>query len=285
MRTVSPALLAHMAGGTTTLAWCWKATRRDAQVFGFTNVDRDLVVAGVTYQAATGFTASAVEGRLDLSVPNLEVVGLLDSASITESDLLGGKWDGCLIEIFEVNYADLAQGIMVLASGRIGNVSTGRQAFNAEVRGLLQQLQQPVGGYYTKTCTAVFGDALCKFDVEALRVSATVTSVNNRAAFTTALAQALDYFGAGVVTWTAGLNAGLSMEVSAFGAGIFTLNAAMPFNIAAGDTFTVVPGCRKRRTEDCVMKWANAVNFRGFPDVPLNDVVLGSAAVPSTGGT
>jgi uncharacterized phage protein (TIGR02218 family) len=284
MKTASTALKAHYAQSVTTIARCWKCTRMDSQVFGFTNVDVDIVFEGVTYLAATGFIPSALEGRLDLSVPNMEVHGYLDSSAITENDLLGGKWDGCAVEIFEVNYADLTQGRMILSTGKIGNVTTGRQAFNAEVRGLLQQLQQPVGGYYTKTCTAVFGDAFCKFDVEALRVSGTVTSVNNRAAFTTALAQALDYFGAGVVTWVTGLNAGLSMEVSAFGAGIFTLNAAMPFNIAAGDNFTVVPGCRKRITEDCVMKWSNAINFRGFPYVPLNDVVLGSAAVPSSGG-
>lgn len=282
MRSASAAFLAHLAQGTTTIARCWKCTRLDGQVFGFTNVDTDIVFGGVTYLAATGITPSALEGKLDLSVPNMEVQGYLDSSAITEGDLLGGKWDGCDVEIFEVNYKDLTQGRMVLATGKIGNVNAGRQAFTAELRGLLQVLQQPVGGYYTKTCTANFGDSKCKFNVEALRVAGTVSGVTNRAVFATALGDADDYFGAGVITWTSGLNNGMRMEVSSFAAGAFTLNAAMPFNIAVGDTFTVVPGCRKRRTEDCKAKWDNVVNFRGFPDVPLNDVVLGSAGVTRT---
>ncbi len=277
MRTTSPAYKAHMGQGTTTIARCWLCRRVDGTVFGFTSVDVDLVFGGVRYEAATGFTPSALEGKLDMSVPNLEVSGFLDSASITENDLLGGKWDNCEVEIFEVNHRDLTQGRMILATGKTGNVTAGRNAFNAELRGLLQALQQPVGGYYTKTCTAVFGDAKCGYDVEALRVAGTVTGATNRAVFATALGQASDYFGAGVITWLTGANAGLLMEVASFAAGAFTLSAAMPFNIAAGDTFTVVPGCRKRRTEDCKDKWANVINFRGFPDVPLNDRVLGNA--------
>ncbi|MGH6625138.1 MAG: DUF2163 domain-containing protein [Burkholderiaceae bacterium] len=282
MRAAGAALLAHYAQGSTTLARCWKCLRADGQVFGFTSVDIDIEFEGVTYKAATGFTPSAMEGKLDMSVPNLEVQGFLDSASITESDLLGGKWDNCEVEIFEVNYRDLTQGRMILATGKTGNVSAGRVGFIVELRGLLQTLQQPVGGYYTKTCPANFGDSKCGYNVEALRVSGTVSGVTNRAVFATALGQAADYFGAGVLTWTAGPNNGLKMEISAFTAGLFTLNAAMPFNIAVGDAFTVVPGCRKRRTEDCKTRWANVVNFRGFPDTPLNDKVLGSAGVTKT---
>ena len=280
MRAASGALLAHMAQGTTTLAHCWKCTRRDAQVFGFTDVDVDIVFDGTTYLASTGVTPSAIVGRIDLSVPNLEVVGALDSSAITEADLLGGKWDGCAVEIFEVNYRDTSMGRMILATGKVGNVTAGRQTFTAELRGLLQALQQPVGGTYTKSCAATFGDARCAFNVEALRVSGAVTSVTNRAAFATGMGEASDYFGAGVITWVTGLNNGLLMEVSSFAGGSFTLNAAMPFNIAVGDTFTVIPGCRKRRTEDCKDKWVNVINFRGFPDTPLNDSVIGSGAVP-----
>lgn len=277
-RAASPALLGHLGAGSTTLARCWKCTRRDGLVFGFTSVDESFDFDGLRYEAATGFTPSALDSKLDLSVPNMELAGLLDSAAITERDLLGGAWDGCAVEVFEVNFRDLSQGRMILATGTTGNVSAGRTGFVAELRGLAQALQQPIGGYYTKTCTANFGDALCGFDVEALRVSGTVTVATTRAAFTTAMGQAADYFGAGVVTWTAGLNDGLRMEVASFTAGAFVLQSAMPFNIAAGDTFTVVPGCRKRLDEDCKTKWANVVNFRGFPHTPLNDKVLGSAA-------
>jgi hypothetical protein len=40
---------------------------------------------------------------------------------------------------------------------------------------------------------------------------------------------------------------------------------------------TAVPGCRKRRTEDCSAKFNNVVNIARLPDVPLNDKVIGNA--------
>lgn len=278
MKTQSATLAAHRAAGTTTLAHCWKITRTDGQVFGFTSCDLDLTFAGQLYLAATGFTPSAMQQSADLSVPNLEVTGMLDSASITEADLLAGRWDGAAVEIFEVNYRDLTMGRMILRTGKLGNVSAGRIAFHAELRGLTQQLQQPVGSVYAAACDATLGDARCGVNLPALQVAGAVTSVTDRRTFgDTSMTQVSDYFGAGVITWVTGANAGLKMEVRDFSAGGFVLVLPMPYDIAIGDTYTVVPGCRKRRTEDCKAKFNNVVNFRGFPDVPLNDKILGNA--------
>lgn len=283
MKTQSTALALHRAGGATTLAYCWKITRLDGVVFGFTSVDMDLIFAGQLYLAATGFTPSAMQQSADLSVPNLEVTGMLDSASITESDLLAGRWDGAAVEIFEVNYRDLSMGRMILRTGTIGNVSSGRVAFHAELRGLTQQLQQPVGSVYAAACDATFGDARCGINAIALQVAGTVSAVTSRRVFSTALGQVADYFGAGFILWNTGQNAGLKMEVRDFTGGGFALAQQMPFDISVGDTFTATPGCRHRRTEDCGAKWSNVVNFRGFPDLPQNDVVLGNAGSPVPG--
>lgn len=280
-RTVSPALLAHYAGTVTTIARCWKCTRLDNRVFGFTNVDQDVPFGGVTYLAATGIVPSALEGRLDLSVPNTEVHGFLDSSTITEADLLAGLWDGCVVEIFEVNYKDLTMGRMVLTTGTVGNVSAGLEAFTCELRDLAQALQQSIGEVYAAACPATLGDARCTKDLTTFTVTGAVTAVNGRRIFTdSARAEADDYFGAGLVTWLTGANAGASMEVAIFAAGLFTLCLPMAADIAVGDTYRAVAGCRKRRTEDCSVKFNNVVNFRGFPDVPLNDKVLGNATAP-----
>lgn len=282
MKTVSAQLLAHRAGGTTTLAWCWKVTRKDGQVFGFTSVDKNLIYDGQLYMAATGFTPSAVEGQIDLAVPNLELVGLLDSESITVEDLLAGKWDGASVEIFEVNYADLTQGRMILQVGNIGNVTAGSSGFKAEGRGLSQFLQQPVGEVYTPACAANLGDSRCGVSLTALTEVGAVTAVESWREFTdSGRGEASDYWGGGVVEWLTGLNAGLRMEVANFAAGVFTLHMMMPYEVAVGDTYSVIPGCRKRRDEDCFTKFNNVVNFRGFPDVPLNDKIIGNATAAS----
>lgn len=279
MKTASTALKAHQAQGTTTLAWCWKVTRQDTQVFGFTSVDKDLVVDGVTYAAATGITPTQIEATPDLAVPNLELAGFLDSDAITEADLLAGKWDGASVEIFEVNYADLTQGIMVLRAGALGQVEAGSLSYRAEGRGIAQALQQSIGRVYAPSCDATLGDTRCGVDLAPITVTGTVDLLNSRRIFgDTSRSEADGWFTGGVVTWTAGANDGLSMEVADFNTGGgFVLALPMPYDIAEGDTYSAVPGCLKRRAEDCVTKFNNVVNFRGFPDVPGNDKVVGNA--------
>lgn len=281
MKTRTPALAAHQAQACTTLAWCWKVTRRDALVFGFTSCDQRLSIDGITYEAASGFTPSALASSADLAVDNMEVTGLLDSATITEADLLAGLWDGARVEIFEVNWADLSQGRMLLRTGTLGNVSAGRNTFTAELRGLSQALQQPVGRIYAPLCDADLGDARCGVNIAALAVTGALTAVTSRSAFADSTrAEPADRFGAGLITFTSGACAGLSMEVRDHAAGgAFVLQLPMPRPLAVGDTYTLLPGCRKRRTEDCVGKYANVINFRGFPDLPLNDATLGNASV------
>lgn len=282
MKTQDYYLGLHRRTATTTLARCWLVTRVDEQVFGFTEHDTNITYLGVTYSAATGFTPSSLAARNDLSVQNMDLVGLLDSSAISEQELLEGRWDGAAVEVFELNYADTTMGKMILCSGTLGNVSVGNPTFNAEMRGVSQPLQQPTGEVYSAGCQADFGDSRCKLDAGDYTVAGEVTSVSSTEYFRvftdTTLVQASDYFGGGFVEWLTGDNAGLRMEVREFASGVVTLMLPMPNRITRTDTFNIVAGCRKRPV-DCKTKWAatNYVNFRGFPDVPLNDKILGNA--------
>lgn len=83
------------------------------------------------------------------------------------------------------------------------------------------------------------------------------------------------YYEQGVLTWLTGANAGVSMEVKAWtGAPSdqMTLELAMPYPIAVGDTFKVTAGCDK--TWRACISFNNALNFRGEPFVPGQDAVL-----------
>jgi uncharacterized phage protein (TIGR02218 family) len=44
--------------------------------------------------------------------------------------------------------------------------------------------------------------------------------------------------------------------------------------IQVGDTYSLIPGCKKRFSTDCVAKFNNGVNFRGEPHVPGLDAVI-----------
>jgi len=162
-KTISAALQAHIAGETTTLATCWKVTRSDSTVLGFTDHDRDITYDSVTYEASSGYTASQIRTTADLAVDNLDVTGLLISDGITEADLIAGLYDDAEVEIFLINWNDTSQGILKLpGKGWIGEVSLHRDTFVAEIRGLAQALQQVVGEIYTPVCRADFGDTRCQ---------------------------------------------------------------------------------------------------------------------------
>ena len=280
MKNISPALKLHLEGGSTTLARCWKCIRKDGRVFGFTSTDVDIVFEGVTYEAATGFTPSAIQSKADLSVANLEVQGQLDSDSITDDDIRAGLWDSCEIEVFDVNYRDLTMGKMNQAKGKTGEIRYGSNGFVTELRGLAQQMQQPIGELYSPTCRADFGDARCKFDLTAVTITGIVTDVSDSRVFIdSSRTEPNDYFNHGKFTFTSGLNAGLSMEIKSFVSDAFELYLDMPYEISIGDAYIAYPGCQKRFEEDCRDRWHNVINFRGEPHVPGND------ALAQVGGT
>jgi len=272
LKTISAGLATHLAGEVTTIATCWKATLSDGTVFGFTNHTDDLTVSSQLYKASTGQSATAIASNADLAVDNLDVIGFLDSAVITEADINRGRWDYASIEIFQVNYADLTQGTLKQRAGRLGEIRLSRAEFIAELRGLAQNLQQLIGQIYSASCRADFGDARCGLTLASYTFSGTVTTGGSTRTFTdSGRAEASDYFGAGKVTWVTGANAGYSMEVKSFAAGVFTLQLPMAQTITAGDTYTASAGCRKRFDTDCKTKFSNVVNFRGEPHVPGND--------------
>ena len=278
MKNLSPEFAAHVASGTTTLAWCWKLRRRDGAVLGFTEHDRDLTFGGVTYEAAGGFTASALESTGGLNIDNLDVAGALSSARLDESDLAAGFYDDAEIEIWRVNWQDADQRVL-MRKGNLGEVSRSGAAFTAELRGLAHRLNQPVGRLYQYGCDADFCDARCGLAASDWTAEGTVASAKgNREIEADGLgAYGTGHFARGVITFTSGANNGAAMEVKQHQAGgALELWRTMARDIAPGDTFTVTAGCDKQYAT-CREKFSNGANFRGFPHMPGSDFVIGSA--------
>lgn len=270
MKTASAGMIAHLAQDTTTLAWCWKVTRADAQVFGFTTHDRDITLSGVTYQADTGFLASAAQARAGASVDNMDVTGMIDSTVISEADLLAGVWDGAQIEVRVVNWADTSQNV-IMQTGTIGNVSLKGAQFTAEMRSLSQAMQQTVGRTMTRRCDADLGDARCGVTLATYTVTGTATA--NSSDRQTFSASDMPASIGGLLTWTSGANSGLSMEVKTASGGQIVLALPMPYDIASGDAYSVYAGCDKNAST-CSGTFSNIANFRGFPFIPGTDAVL-----------
>ncbi len=281
MKTLSTALKTHLAQEVTTLATCWKLTRRDGTVLGFTDHDQDIAFDGLTYEAATGFTPTAVESSAALNVDTLDIEGMLAAAHITEADLLAGRYDFAEIEVFLINYAAPQDGSMILRTGWLGEVRVQGGRFVAELRGLTQQLAQRIGELYSPACRADLGDARCQVNLSGVTVTGTVGSASGNSQFTDETRdEESGYFAGGVITFTSGGNAGLQMEIKAFTNGQFVLVLPMPYVISAGDDYEAVAGCDKTLAT-CVQRFDNAVNFRGEPHVPGTDRVLETAGTRS----
>lgn len=293
MKTLPPALSAHLATGVTTLAWCWKIRRRDGATLGFTDHDRDLSFAGTTYESSTGFTASEITDSVGLAVDNLEVDAAITSANLAEGDLADGLYDDAEVEIWRVNWSDTTQRVLV-RKGSLGEVRRAGRAFSAEIRGLAHYLGQPKGRLFQYGCDATFTDARCGVSSADPRYRATATILsgsNQRALIVSGLAAfAPDWFTGGLLTVTSGPLAGRSSEIRRHGiddaAAIIELWQPLADAPTSGTTLAVLAGCDKT-FPTCRDRFANAANYRGFPHMPGNDFIarVARSGDPSNDGS
>ena len=83
-------------------------------------------------------------------------------------------------------------------------------------------------------------------------------------------AYAEQWFSRGRVVWVDGAQSEVATHRNEGDVAVFELLDAAP--LADGATFSVYAGCDKR-IETCRAKFANVVNFRGFPHMPGNDAL------------
>jgi uncharacterized phage protein (TIGR02218 family) len=287
MKTLDAGLAAHIAQTVTTLSNCWKVERLDGVVMGFTDHDKDLIFGGVTYQASSGFSASALEAAMGLAATNLEAAGALSSASITEADIGAGRYDNAKVTIYRVNWRDVSQRVIV-RKGFLGQVQRGKAQYTAELRGLASPLDQSCGRTFQRTCQWKLGDGRCQVDLSASGRHGTgaVTAINNQFDI---IASGLGAFASGafergVITWTSGANDGQTMDLTGSlltgSSTLLSLMIPMGEPVAIGDAFTITVGCDWKSTT-CQTKFGNIANFGGFPDMPGNDFAS-TYAVPGS---
>lgn len=276
-------LAAHLAGGATQTCHCWAVTRLDGVTLGFTDHDLPLAFEGIHFAPDTGLSARALSSTTGLSVNNTEALGALSSAAISEADITAGRYDGAMVRIWQVRWDALADRALQFA-GTLGEITRAKGGFQAELRGLTEALNQPQGRSYLTQCSAVLGDARCRFalDDPAYRFSAQPVAVQDNRVFRFA-GQAMfndGWFEAGKLLVMTGPAAGLSAVVKSDrlleGAREITLWDPIRAGIGVADLLTLTAGCDKAALT-CRVKFANLVNFQGFPDIPGDDWLV---AVP-----
>ena len=278
--TGAEALAAHLGHGVSTTCRAWALTRRDGTVMGFTDHDRALAFEGITFRPDTGLSARAVAASTGLAVNNTEALGALSDSAINEADIEAGRYDGAAVRAWVVNWQDVTQRLAIFA-GTIGDIRRAGGAFEAELRGLTDALNVPLGRVYQTSCSAVLGDRGCSFDLDTpgyVSVRAAEDVVENRVfRFAAMTGFAADWFRHGVLRVTSGAAQGLSGMIKRDRMDgpdrVIELWHPLGAEVAPGDALRIEAGCDKRR-ETCRLKFDNLVNFQGFPDIPGDDWVI-----------
>lgn len=274
---IAPDLAAHLAGGLTTLCHAWAVTRTDGAVFGFTDHDRDLAFDGMSFRADSGLSARALQQATGLSVDNTEALGLLSDAGLSEADIVAGRFDGAEVRCWRVNWADPDQRLLQFR-GTIGELQRNGASFTAELRGLTEALNRPLGRIYQKPCTAVLGDTACRVDLSGPDHSLTLTVAAIESTRVLRLAGAgtapQGWFRRGRLTVldgaAAGLHGTIKRDTAQSSQREVELWEPLRAPLAPGDSLRLLAGCDKRFST-CRDKFANLVNFQGFPDLPGDD--------------
>lgn len=264
----------------STFTTCWKITRIDGVVLGFTSFQRDIDFDGVTYSAMGGYTPSALQSNSELAVDNMDLEGIVHSNGLLASDIQKGRYDYAEVEVFWINYEN-PTGKIILRRGNMGEITLRDGLYVTEIRSLVQRLTRKTIRIVTPDCDAEVYDARCGIASTSFQNTGTVAGIveANRVYDITisGTARSAGYFVDGKLEFTSGDANGYIEDVKAHtkdsGNERITVFLKVPFAVAVSDTVLLKRGCSKLFSE-CVGVFSNGDNYRGFPDVPGNDKMV-----------
>lgn len=266
-----------MSDETTTLCHCWRVTRRDGSVLGFTDHDRRLQFDAQEFEPQSGFAQSEAETSLGLAIDSAEIEGALSSDLLSEEDIDAGLYDSARVETFLVDWQVPTEHRLIRTSA-IAKIIRRDGRLVAELESLARHLDRPSGRYLRRQCDAELGDTRCGVTLGGIEAGGGVAGLHGPRSFVASgLSGFADgWFRHGVLTWTSGPAASRTMRVDghAQGLGGVVILLSDEVDIQLGAAFTMIAGCDKT-FHTCRTKFANTLNFRGFPHLSGNDAAYG----------
>lgn len=245
-----------------------------------THYQTDLAMSnGEVYDSFQGYDFSGYEAVSSMAPGAVDLQGILGVAGISREAIASGVYDNARCYLFATSWTAPVEDEEPLTASTFGKATLVDDRFVIEEMVLIDALNQSVGSSYNAGCQKTFGNSTgplitrCNVNLAAITVTGTLTGVTDRLICRdSARAEAANYFAYGLLSFTTGANAGLkAIQVKRHEAdGTLELFEAMPYAMAIGDAYSLIPGCRKR-LEDCRDKWSNVINFGGFPRIPTNN--------------
>jgi uncharacterized phage protein (TIGR02218 family) len=262
-----------LEGPVTSVVYGWRLERRDGVTLGFTSHDKDVIHNGLLLRSSPGMKPTTIVESVGFETDGLEVSGALTSDLIRQDDLARGKWDGARLEIFLFDWENPGSGQRLLAIGELGSISFSGNSFEVEFLGLGQLLDRAVVPQTSPYCRAQFCDSQCGLNRQRFSLIATVNRVlGDRIEFQSALPGPFGSHAFGELRWLNGSHNGIVVDIIASDANSVTMPQAPGAAIRPGDLVELLQGCDKQ-IATCATRFSNAVNFRGEPYLPGNDLL------------
>ena len=249
---------------------CLRIEPKTGSPIYLTHHPRDLVIGGHTYLSSSGYEFTGYSSTTSMSPGVVDLNGVAGMAGIDFDTVSSGVFDNARAYLFATTWNAPIEDEEPIVASILGKTTMRDKKYTIEEMALIDALNQSVGKTYTVACSRTFGDAGCQVNLAAITVTGALTAATSQSIFRDAArSEAADYFAAGTIQFTSGLNANLKpLEIKRYEAdGTIEVFEAFHYPPSVGDSYTMIPGCRKR-LEDCRDKWSNVINFFGFSHIP-----------------
>lgn len=253
-----------------TAATFWRVFRRDGITLGFISHDRDLTFGGILHRAAPGMVPTAIRLTSDLSEENAGVEGALSHDTIDESDLAAGLFDEASIEVGIVDWETL--DAHTLYTGSLGRIEDNKNSFSGELNSAKSALAQDLVPRTSPTCRAVFCGRGC--GLSATRFTSRVVLEQVDADLNQVRVSGLvseDHLD-GQIRFLDGPQTGIAFAIVGVNGDWLALDRPLSAGIASGIAAELRQGC-DHTLGTCSSRFDNALNFRGEPFLPGNDLL------------
>ncbi len=288
MKSVTPALVDLLSSRDPLLAFdLYQFTLPGDTVLYYGTADVPIVYQGATYGGSVRWDRSQIDLKAGLEADSLTV-----NAYATPADLVNGVpfhqflrqggFDNAYLLLQRAYYpAPLSvplgapNGVVWLFSGLVTEVITGGLKAQIKIDSHLYTLDIKLPrNLYQHLCNHVLYGPDCGLNGANFAVQGQAQAGSTIFQIVTNLTGVPGYFSLGKLQFTSGALQGtwigIQSQVGGAGSQPATLTLTPPLLAAPapGDAFTLWPGC-DRALSTCQNKFNNALNFRGFPWIPV----------------
>lgn len=248
----------------------WRIYRRDGVTLGLISHDHSLRFGGIDHRACPGMTPAALRHTAGLDGDNAEVEGALSHSAITETDLAAGVFDEATIEMGIVDWVSSEHH--TLYTGTLANIRSADTAFVAELQSAKSLLDEDIVPRSSPTCRAEFCGRGCTLSAAVFTHDATLAQVDWEANIAWFEGIVAENFRNGLLRFYGGPQSGVRFGILDAKDGGLLLDRPISTDVTIGIRARLIEGC-DHTLSTCGTRFNNAVNFRGEPFVPGNDLL------------